>query len=148
MNREEFLASMSELLKLVRTEYGLTQEVMAAILGMSRKSLVECEKRRRTLCWPEAAAIAIIFMDSKVLNDAFGGAVDEVVRALAFENIDVKYPSTMGGRMWWREIEKSGGYRIQQNVISGHYRILDATDARLKSSFDLDEIREYMGGLR
>ena len=88
MNREEFLASMSELLKLVRTEYGLTQEVMAAILGMSRKSLVECEKGRRTLCWPEAAAISVIFMDSKVLNDAFGGAADEIVRALAFENIE------------------------------------------------------------
>ena len=50
----------------------------------------------------------------------------------------------MGGRVWWKEITSKDGYRIQQNIISAHYRILDSKDRRLISSFSLDEIREYL----
>ncbi|SCW26718.1 DNA-binding transcriptional regulator, XRE-family HTH domain [Ruminococcaceae bacterium YRB3002] len=147
MNREEFVTKVGELIKLVRTEYGLTQETMSAILGISRKTLADYEKGKRLPGWPEALAVTVLFADSMVLKDSFGGAADEIAMAIAFENVDVKYPPTMGGRVWWRDIDRKGRYRIQQNVISGHYRLLDATDARLMSSFDLDEVREYMGGL-
>ena len=41
MNREEFIREMDTQLKLVRTEYGYTQEMMASILGLSKKTLVE-----------------------------------------------------------------------------------------------------------
>ena len=43
MDRREFIREMDIHLKLVRTEYGYTQEMMAAILGLSKKTLVEIE---------------------------------------------------------------------------------------------------------
>lgn len=37
--------------------------------------------------------------------------------------------STMGGKVFWEEIEYKG-WKLQQNVITGHYRILDHRDIR------------------
>ena len=51
MNRAEFIREMDTQLKLVRTEYGYTQEMMASILGLSKKTLVEIEKGRSSLGW-------------------------------------------------------------------------------------------------
>ena len=47
MKREEFIKAVSGKLKLIRTEYGITQEVMSEMLGISKKTLVETEKGRR-----------------------------------------------------------------------------------------------------
>ncbi len=41
MNKKEFVEFMDSKLKLVRTEYGLTQDKMALVLGISKKTLVE-----------------------------------------------------------------------------------------------------------
>lgn len=144
MNREEFIAIVNKDLKLVRTEYGLTQDKMAIILGISKKTLVESEKGRRSIGWTEAVALVTIFSESTILQNSFGDDLQGVVSALAFENVEINYPSTMGGRVWWKEITSKDGYRIQQNIISAHYRILDSKDRRLISSFSLDEIREYL----
>ncbi|SMC65057.1 DNA-binding transcriptional regulator, XRE-family HTH domain [Oscillospiraceae bacterium] len=144
MNREEFIAIVNKDLKLVRTEYGLTQDKMAIILGISKKTLVESEKGRRSIGWTEAVALVTIFSESTILQNSFGDDLQGVVSALAFENVEINYPSTMGGRVWWKEITNKDGYRIQQNIISAHYRILDSKDRRLISSFSLDEIREYL----
>lgn len=143
MTREEFIAEVNSKLKLVRTEYGLTQDKMAVILGISKKTLVESEKGRRSIGWTEAVALITIFQSSTILQNSFGGDPVGVVSALAFEDVEVSYPSTMGGRVWWKEISNRNGYRIQQNLVSAHYRILDSEDRRLISSFDLDEINEY-----
>jgi len=40
MTREDFVEEMDRHLKLVRTEYGFTQEVMARVLGLSKKTLI------------------------------------------------------------------------------------------------------------
>lgn len=147
MTRDEFTATVNSKLKLVRTEYGLTQDRMAAILGISKKTLVESEKGRRSIGWTEAVALSSIFSQSTILRDALGEDYNEMVSALALNNVQVIYPSTMGGKIWWREIRKEKGYRIQQNLISNHYRLLDSKDRRLISSFSLEEVEEYLGGL-
>ena len=49
----------------------------------------------------------------------------------------------MGGKVWWRAVDDVGGYRIQQNIVSGHYRLLDPADGRMFSSFDLAEVKAY-----
>lgn len=51
MDRDTFVDLMNHQLKLVRTEYGLTQEAMARALGLSKKTLVEIEKGRSSLGW-------------------------------------------------------------------------------------------------
>lgn len=147
MTREELITKVNGRLKLVRTEYGLTQDKMAAILGISKKTLVESEKGRRSLGWTETVALTSIFAHSSILKDALGEDFNEMVSALALEGVEISYPPTMGGKVWWREIKSAGGYRIQQNLISNHYRLLDEKDRRLISSFDLKEVEDYLEDL-
>lgn len=147
MTREELITKVNGRLKLVRTEYGLTQDKMAAILGISKKTLVESEKGRRSLGWTETVALTSIFAHSSILKDALGEDFNEMISALALEGVEISYPPTMGGKVWWREIKSAGGYRIQQNLISNHYRLLDEKDRRLISSFDLKEVEYYLEDL-
>lgn len=147
MTREELITKVNGRLKLVRTEYGLTQDKMAAILGISKKTLVESEKGRRSLGWTETVALTSIFANSSILKDALGEDFNEMISALALEGVEISYPPTMGGKVWWREIKSAGGYRIQQNLISNHYRLLDEKDRRLISSFDLKEVEDYLEDL-
>ena len=144
MTRDELVTEVNSKLKLVRTEYGLTQDKMAAILGISKKTLVESEKGRRSLGWTEAVALTAVFAQSMILKDALGEDFNEMVSALALKDVEVTYPSTMGGKVWWREVKKTKGYRIQQNLISNHYRLLDDADRRLMSSFDLKAVENYL----
>ena len=144
MTREEFVAELDGLAKLVRTEYGFSQEVMARVLGISKKTLVEIEKGRRSLGWTGAAALCAIFPDSQVLSGRLGGEAGELIRALAFRDLRPTYPKTMGGKVWWRTVETMGPYRVQQNLLSQHYRALDPEDGRVCSSFDLEEIRRQL----
>ena len=131
---------MNQKIKLIRTEFDLTQEKMADAIGISKKTLVEIEKGRNSLSWSAAVAAAVIFADSGILADAFGGETSDLVKVIALQGLDAKLPDkTMGGRIWWQDIKESKGYRIQQNIISRHYRILDAEDRRFFSSFDKKE---------
>lgn len=147
MNRNDFTEGITHILKLVRTEYGLTQDEMAVIIGISKKSLVESEKGRRPLGWTESVALANIFSDSSVLQSNFGGDINELITAIAFDNIEVDYPKTMGGKIWWKVVKEDRGYRIQQNIVSNHYRLLDADNRRLFFSFHLKEVEEYLNNI-
>lgn len=60
--------------------------------------------------------------------------------ALAFKGVDVNYPKTWGGKVWWKTISEKKGYRIQQNIFSRHYRLLDQENRRIYASFSLEEI--------
>lgn len=144
MTREELVSEVNTKLKLVRTEYGLTQDKMAAILGISKKTLVESEKGRRSLGWTETVALTAIFAESTILKDALGEDFAQMVSALALKDVEVTYPTTLGGKVWWRDVKKTKGYKIQQNLISNHYRLLDDADRRLMSSFDLKAVENYL----
>ena len=144
MTQETFIQMMNQRLKLVRTEYGLTQDKMALALGISKKTLVEIEKGRRSLGWTGAAACGTIFGASRILQNDFGGELTDLMRSLAFKNLSPDYPQTMGGRVWWRDLQNQSGYRIQQNIISGHYRLLDPQDRRMVSSFEKEEVEQRL----
>ena len=81
MTKKEFAAALDSALKAVRKEYGFTQEKMAAVLGISKKTLVEIEKGRSSLGWTGAAAFAAIFRESGILQAQFGGDLDDLVEA-------------------------------------------------------------------
>ena len=142
MQKDEFIAEMNYQVKLVRTEYGLTQDAMAKVLGLSKKTLVEIEKGRSSLGWMGAVAFSSIFSASQVLSGALGGEAEDMILALAFEDLKPTYPKTMGGKVWWRTVETLGTFRIQQNIISQHYRALDDQDGRVCSSFELEMVRQ------
>lgn len=144
MDRETFVTEMDRQVKLVRTEYGFTQEGMSKVLGLSKKTLVEIEKGRSSLGWMGAVAFCTLFSGSQVLSGVLGGEASDMVLALAFADTKPMYPRTMGGGVWWRTVEERGAYKIQQNIISRHYRVLDSGDGRVCSSFDLEQVRCYL----
>ncbi len=148
MDKKEFIKLMDEKIKLIRTEYGLTQDKMAAILGISKKTLIEIEKNRKSLGWTNSVVFASIFSDSTILYDTLGGDIPGFIIALSFMNIDVDYPSTWGGKIWWKTIsEMENGYRIQQNIFSRHYRILDQENHRIYASFSLEDTESVIDEL-
>ncbi|MBQ2996733.1 MAG: transcriptional regulator [Oscillibacter sp.] len=142
MRKEQFIREMDRTVKLVRTEYAFTQEAMAKALGLSKKTLVEIEKGRSSLGWMGAVAFSSIFSGSQVLSGLLGGEAEDLVLALAFEDLKPVYPRTMGGKVWWRTVDTIGRFRIQQNILSQHYRALDEENGRICSSFDLETVRK------
>jgi len=144
MTREEFVSIVDEKIKLIRNEKGYTQDKMAEILGISKKTLVQVEKRRSSLGWAHAVVLCTIFRDSEVLQMAFGGDPQDIILTIAFNGYENNYYKTMGGKLWWKEITTSGNYKVQKNIISQHYRILDKDDRRILSSFEEDYIYDRL----
>lgn len=144
MTRDEFISKVDEKIKLVRNEKGYTQDKMADILGIAKKTLINVEKGRGTLGWSTAIAACIIFKDSEILQLAFGGDTEDIILSLAYNGYEAKYEKTMGGKVWWEDICLKEGYKIQQNIISRHYRIIDKDYRRIASSFDLDYLKKRL----
>lgn len=119
MEKTQFVKLMDGKLKLIRTEYGLTQDKMASILGISKKTLIEIEKNRISLGWTNSVALASIFSDSTVLRDAIGGDVSDIIIALAFKDIDVDYPKTWGGKVWWKTISEKNAIVFSRICFPG-----------------------------
>lgn len=54
---------------------------------------------------------------------------------------------TLGGRQFWGDVQFFHGYRIQRNVFTGHYRLLDDRDRR-HAWGTLEDCRAALEGLR
>ncbi len=139
MNKEEVIKLVSDRLRLIRQEQSYSQEIMAEVLGTSKKTLVQIEKNRMLASWTVTVATCSLFSESEVLQNVLGDEPLEVIKLLAHKKIEYRVDKTMGGKVWWKEVECKGRYVIQQNVISQHYRILDDDHFRWYSSFDRDE---------
>lgn len=140
MERADFIELCSSKLKLVRVEHGFTQEKMAHVIGLSKKTLVDIEKGRRSLGWTGSVALCFIFENSDVIASAFGGKPTDIIMALAFEGKQFSYPQAADKRAWWNTLDENSRYCIQQNVISQHYRLLTKDGRRIASSFDINDL--------
>ncbi|MFJ7888476.1 helix-turn-helix transcriptional regulator [Lysinibacillus xylanilyticus] len=136
MNREQLITLISEKLKLIRTEKDLTQDQMSDLLGLSKKTLVQIEKGRIYTGWTTAVAICALCRESSILQHELGGDPLEVVDLIANNGTLHPKEKTMGGYIWWKNLSEHKCYRLQQNVISQHFRILDTNNFRLLSTFD------------
>ena len=66
---------------------------------------------------------------------------DEIRVKQDFYNLE---RSTLGGLIWWHQLDEYAGWKLQQNEITGHCRILDSSDVRracgkeksMRASFD------------
>ncbi|WZL72976.1 helix-turn-helix domain-containing protein [Clostridiaceae bacterium 35-E11] len=147
MDRDDFIKKMNANLKLIRNEKDFTQDRMAEMIGISKKTLVQIEKGRASLGWTGAVAVSSIFKDSKIIQMLFGGDPQDLILSLAFKNYEKSYESTLGGKVWWRDIDIRENFKIQQNLISNHYRILDKQNRRVCSSFEIEYIRKRLDEL-
>ncbi|WP_042356569.1 helix-turn-helix transcriptional regulator [Bacillus rubiinfantis] len=136
MNRDDIIQQVSEKLRLIRTEAGYTQDKMAEIIGVSKKTLVQIEKGRVLAGWSTVVSICALFRESETVQFLFGSEPLEVLETVAREGVDYRKSKTLGGRVWWKPIMKSNGFVLQQNILSKHYRILDKHNYRIYSSLD------------
>lgn len=126
-------------MKLVRTEQDFSQDKMAEMLGISKKTLVQIEKGRTPANWTTVIAFCALFNDSDVLLSVIGDKPLYLIPLIAKTSESTPKEKTMGGMFWWKDIQEKGDFRLQQNVISNHYRILDEKNYRWFSSFEKDE---------
>jgi DNA-binding XRE family transcriptional regulator len=136
MNREEIIIKVSDKLRLIRTEAGYTQDKMAEIIGVSKKTLVQIEKGRVLAGWSTVVSICALFRETETVQFLFGNEPLEVLETVAREGIDYRKMKTLGGRIWWKELSRKNGYILQQNIVSKHFRILDEKKYRIYSSLD------------
>lgn len=138
MTRDDIILRVSEKLRLIRAEAGYTQDKMADIIGLSKKTLVQIEKGRIYANWSTVVTICALFRETETVQFLFGSEPLEVLETVAREGIDVRKEKTFGGKIWWREVTRKSGFILQQNIISMHYRILDENYYRIYSSFEED----------
>lgn len=139
MNRDQVIELISNKFRLIRLEKGYSQEKMAEVIGISKKTLVQIEKGRTLSGWTNAVAICALFQDSEVLQSILGNEPLEVMETIAHNGINRPKEKSLGGKVWWKEIVTKGRFRLHQNLISQHYRILDDKHYRWFSSFDKEE---------
>ena len=139
MDKEYVIELISLKIRMIRLEKGYSQEKMASILGISKKTLVQIEKERVQAGWSIVIAIGALFRDSEILQSVLGDDPLEVIETIAHDGINRAKDKSMGGKVWWKEVKTKGNFRMQQNVISQHYRILDDKNYRWFSSFDEEE---------
>ncbi|WP_139223960.1 helix-turn-helix transcriptional regulator [Lentibacillus halodurans] len=73
MNQSDIKEEISAKMKLIRIENNYTQEQMATVLGISKKSLVQIEKRRINANWTITIATCALFRNSEIIRHALGG---------------------------------------------------------------------------
>jgi DNA-binding XRE family transcriptional regulator len=142
LTRDEIISKVSEKMRLIRTEAGYTQDKMGEVIGLSKKTLVQIEKGRMDANWQTVVTICALFRETETIQYLFGSDPLEVLETVARDGIDYRKEKTLGGKLWWREIDRKKGIILQQNVLSQHYRILDDEYFRIFSSFEEHASRE------
>lgn len=136
MNKEQLREIVSEKMKLIRVEYEYTQNRMAEVLGISKKTLVQIEKQRTIAGWTTVAAVCALFQESDVLRGVLGDDPLEMVETLAHKQIHRHEKSAARGKTWWTTLKEGNHYLLQQHVVSEHYRIVDRKHHRYFSAVD------------
>ncbi len=144
MDRDDFIALCNSKVKLVRTEFSFSQEKMALMLGISKKTLVEIEKGRSSLGWSGSVVLCAIFSSSEILNNTFTQNPVDVFRNIAFENSEPNYRQANTYRIWWQTILQNDEYLIEQNIVSQHYRLLTKDNKIVASSFNIEDLKKIM----
>nr|WP_295974583.1 helix-turn-helix domain-containing protein [uncultured Bacillus sp.] len=144
MEKDEFIELISVKLRLLRIEQGYSQDKMAEVLGISKKTLVQIEKERSSANWTTIVAVCALFPRSELLLSLIGDDPIEFVQLIAQDSDAMPQEKTMGGKVWWKKIEQKGDFLLQQNLISNHYRILDEENYRWFSSFDKEEAQKRL----
>lgn len=144
MTKEDVIRIVSEKIKLIRVEKDYSQDKMADCLGVSKKTLVQIEKGRIVANWTVVVAVVALFQNSSTLRAILGNEPLEVIETIAHDFVDTPKELTMGGLIWWKEVKVKGKLKLQQNIVSKHYRILDDRDYRWYSTFNEEDALKYI----
>ena len=92
--------------------------------------------------WTTTIAICALFRHSETLQNRIGGDPMEVIELTAHDVILTPKEKTLGGYVMVENIDEYKNHRLQQNLLSKHYRILDDENYRILSTFDEDVANE------
>ncbi|MDB5085708.1 MAG: hypothetical protein JWN30_2594 [Bacilli bacterium] len=145
--KEVFDQLISEKIKLIRTEADLTQDRLADMIGISKKTLVQVEKGRQTLGFTAAALAAVLFRAGDIVQSLFGESVLEIIDLIAWSAKSKAWYKTLGGKVWWYEEKKGHAYVLQKHIFTGHYRIIDFDHYLHYYSLDPDEANKRFNEL-
>ncbi|NGQ95596.1 hypothetical protein G3578_10560 [Brevibacillus sp. SYP-B805] len=56
---------------------------------------------------------------------------------MLYPNLPIK---TAGGKVFWDTLDRRNGWKLQQNMFTGHFRILDPDDVRQAWGTDESEM--------
>ncbi|QCR32724.1 helix-turn-helix transcriptional regulator [Lysinibacillus sp. SGAir0095] len=148
MDRDFIIQIVSENIKNLRKENHYTQDKMAEIIGISKKTIIQIEKGRALSDWTTTIAICAIFRESAILHKLFGGDPLEVIE-ITVQDVNIRpQEKTMGGYIMWKNITEYKGFKLQRNLISKHFRILDEENYRLISTFDEEVAHEMWNDIQ
>ena len=141
MTRESFISLCDRKEKLVRNELGYSQEKMSALLGLSKKTLVEIEKWRSSLGWQGAVTLCTLFQNTTALTLTFGSDIPALLRSMTedaayLQPVESPYAA-------WVTVLTLGDKTVEQNAASQLYRVRKDGET-LASSFELAELRKRM----
>lgn len=142
--REQLIELVSARMRLLRNEYNFSQDKMAEVIGISKKTLVQIEKNRVFASWPVVVTICSIFRESEILRMTIGEDPIGVIEAVSFEDVIIPKNLTGGGRVFWKTIESKRQFRVQKHLLTSHYRLIDGNDKRWISTFNEDIIFEKL----
>ncbi|ASS75319.1 hypothetical protein CIG75_10170 [Tumebacillus algifaecis] len=143
-SREIFDKMVSDKLRLIRAELDLTQDKMSETIGISKKTLVQVEKGRQTLGFTASALTAVLFRKSEIVESMFGDSVLEILDLIAGKRQSKGWYKTMGGKVWWTELERTDHFSLQKHVLTGHCRIIDDDKFLHYYSMDLAEAQKRL----
>ena len=141
LEKSTLIEILSKKIKLIRTEFNYSQDYMSEILGISKKTLVQIEKGRIEASWSVTVTLCALFRDSEIVQNTLGGDPLDILQIVAHQSYDTPKELTLGGKIWWTEIHRLGSFRLQKNLVSDHYRILDESNRRWFSTFDENEAK-------
>ncbi|WP_337873821.1 helix-turn-helix domain-containing protein [Exiguobacterium sp.] len=142
MQKSEFIGQVSRKMKLIRIESQHSQDEMASLLGISKKTLIQIEKERNEASWSTVVTLCALFNESEILIHLIGDDPVEFVKLIATANTYEPKEKTLGGRVFWHAIEEGPYFTLQQNIVSGHYRIIDLDYVRWYSTFDAENAEQ------
>lgn len=148
MDKNKLLTLVSEKIRLLRNEYHLSQDKMAEVIGVSKKTLVQIEKERMLASWATVVCVCALFRRSEVLHMTLGDDPIHVVDAVTFQDMMLPQKMTGGGKMFWKTLEQDGKFKIQKNILSHHYRLIDGNGYRWLSTFDKAQLNEHLEVLK
>lgn len=141
MDKEKFVEILQSKFKMVRTESGFTQDKMAIVVGLSKKTLVQIEKERVLPNWTTCITVCALFRESEVLFNTFGGDPLEVANVLAKGHVTY-YNNKQHELVWWETLETKDTVELQKNRRTNLFRVMAKDDhATVFASFKESDVR-------
>lgn len=147
MRKADLIEIVSERLRLIRNEFHLSQEKMSEAIGVSKKTLVQIEKERVLASWSTVISVCAVFRKSEVLQMSLGDDPLHLIDAINFEEMIMPKKLTGGGKMFWKTVHQKGKFKVQKNILSNHYRLIDGNQFRWISSFSEDYVIAQLDAL-